>query len=352
MAAGPTTRVSDVIVPEVFTPYMQVLTEEKSRLVQSGLLGRSEALDNLLAGGGITFQVPSFRDLDNDADRISSDTSVPFADADATLPAGVARPPNPLKIQTMKEIAVRLNRNNSWSTTDLAAILAGADPMEAIANRVAAYWTRRLQAAFIATWNGVIADNAANDSGDYINDISGASFTDGVTNFSAEAFLDAAQTMGDSQEDLVAVAVHSVVYNRMQKNNLIDFIPDARGEINIPTFLGREVIVDDGLPRTGSVYDTWLFGPGATQMGVGTPPVATEVERKAGGGNGGGQDVLYSRVMWTLHPAGHAWVGTAGDGGPANTGTAADDLDEAGSWNRVYPERKQIKFARLVTREA
>lgn len=352
MAAGPTTRVSDVIVPEVFTPYMQVLTEEKSRLVQSGLLARSEALDTLLAGGGITFQVPSFRDLDNDADRISTDTSVQFADADASLPAGVARPPNPNKILTQKEIAVRLNRNNSWSTTDLAAILAGADPMEAIANRVAAYWTRRLQAAFIATWNGVIADNAANDSGDYINDISGASFVDGVTNFSAEAFLDAAQTMGDSQEDLVAVAVHSVVYNRMQKNNLIDFIPDARGEINIPTFLGREVIVDDGLPRTGSVYDTWLFGAGATQMGVGTPPVATEVERKAGGGNGGGQDVLYSRVMWTIHPTGHAWVGTAGDGGPANTGTGASDLDEAASWNRVYPERKQIKFARLVTREA
>jgi hypothetical protein len=352
MAAGPATRVSDVIVPEVFTPYMQVLTEEKSRLVQSGLLSRSEALDNLLAGGGITFQVPSFRDLDNDADRISTDTSVPFADADATLPAGVARPPNPLKIQTQKEIAVRLNRNNSWSSTDLAAILAGADPMEAIANRVAAYWTRRLQAAFIATWNGVIADNAANDSGDYINDISGGGFVDGVTNFSAEAFLDAAQTMGDSQEDLVAVAVHSVVYNRMMKNNLIDFIPDARGEINIPTFLGREVIVDDGLPRTGSVYDTWLFGAGATQMGVGTPPVATEVDRKPGGGNGGGQDVLYSRVMWTIHPTGHAWTGTAGDGGPANTGTASDDLDEAASWNRVYPERKQIKFARLVTREA
>lgn len=352
MAAGPATRVSDVIVPEVFTPYMQNLTEEKSRLVQSGLLVRSQPLDTLLAGGGLTFQVPSWRDLDNDAERVSTDTSVPFAAADAALPAGVARPPNPLKIGSLKEIAVRLNRNNSWSTTDLAAILAGSDPMNAIADRVAAYWTRRLQAAFIATWNGVIADNAANDAADYANDISGAGFVDGVTNFSAEAFLDAAQTMGDSQEGLVAVAVHSVVYNRMQKNNLIDFIPDARGEINIPMFLGREVIVDDGLPRTGSVYDTWLFGTGATQLGVGTPPVATEVERKAGGGNGGGQDVLYSRVMWSMHPTGHAWVGTADEGGPANTGTANDDLDEAGSWDRRYPERKQIKFARLVTREA
>src|SRR5690606_2505911 len=104
-----------------------------------------------------------------------------------------------------------------------------------------------------------------------------------------------------------------------------------RGEVNIPYFLGREVIVDDGLPRTGSVYDTWLFGAGATQMGVGTPPVATEVDRKPGGGNGGGQDVLYSRIMWSIHPTGHAWIGTAGDGGPANTGTGASDLDEAAS---------------------
>lgn len=354
MAAGPAVRVSDVIVPEIFTPYTQTLTEQKSRLVQSGLLARSAVLDEKLMGGGITFNVPSFNDLDNDADRISTDTSVPFANADASLPAGVARPPNPLKIGSKKEIAVRLNRNNSWSSTDLAAILAGVDPMNAIADRVAAYWTRRLQAAFIATWNGVIADNAANDSGDYINDISGGAFVDGVTNFSAEAFLDAAQTMGDSQEDLVAVAVHSVVYNRMLKNNLIDFISDSinGNAISIPTFLGREVIVDDGLPRTGSVYDTWLFGSGATQFGVGTPPVPTEMDRKAGGGNGGGQDVLYSRVMWCIHPTGHAWIGTADDGGPANTGTANDDLDEAASWNRVYTERKQIKFARLVTREA
>lgn len=348
MAAGPTTRVADIVVPEIFTPYTQQLTEQKSRIIQSGLAVRDPAIDLLLAGGGLTFNVPSFKDLDDDAERVSTDTSVPFADADASLPSGVARPPDPKKIGTSTEIAVRLSRNNSWSSTDLAAALAGADPMEAIADRVAYYWTRRLQAAFVATWNGVIADNVANDSGDYVNDISGNSFVDGVTNFSAEAFLDTALTMGDSMEDLTAVMVHSVVYNRMQKNNLIDFIPDASGRVNIPTFLGREVIVDDGVPRNGNVYDTWLFGGGATRLGIGQAKVPTEVERKAGGGNGGGQEVLYSRVEWAIHPVGHAFVMTGTpNGGPANT-----DLDDATSWDRVFPERKQIKFARLVTREA
>lgn len=357
MAIGPATRVADVVVPEIFTPYTQQLTEQKARIIQSGLAVRDPAIDILLAGGGITFNVPSFRDLDDDAERVSNDSSAVFNTADSSANAAGSgtspeRPPNPLKIQTAQEVAVRLSRNNSWSSMDLTAALAGADPMEAIADRVAYYWTRRLQAAFIATWKGVIADNVANDSNDYENDISGASFVDGVTNFSAEAFLDAAVTMGDSMEDLTAVVVHSIVYNRMQKNNLIDFIPDSEGRVNIPTFLGREVIVDDGVPRTGNVYDTWLFGGGATRLGVGQAKMPTEVERKAGGGNGGGQEILYNRVEWTIHPVGHAFTGTAPNGGPSNTGTAGDDLDEAGSWNRVYPERKQIKFARLVTREA
>lgn len=353
MATGPLTKVSDIVEPAIFTPYVQQITEEKARVVQSGILARDGFMDSLLAGGGLTFNVPSFKDLDNDADNVSSDDV-----ADALDQAGGVDWPNPrldstpLKTGTGTEIAVRLSRNNSWSSADLAAAMAGADPMTSIANRVGYYWTRRLQAAFIATMNGVIKDNTTNDAGDYTNDISGGGYVAGVTDFSAEAFLDAAVTMGDSMDGLTAVLVHSVVFNRMQKNNLIDFIPDARGEVQIPTFLGREVIVDDGMPNAANVYDTWLFGAGAVRLGVGSPKVATEVERHAAAGNGGGQEVLYNRVEWTMHPVGHAYTGgTTAKGGPGN-GTGANQLDNATSWNRVYPERKQIDFARLVTREA
>lgn len=369
MAAGPLTQVSDIVTPEIFTPYVQQLTEEKSRVVQSGMLARSGYIDGLLQGGGITFNIPSFKDLDNDADNVSSDD---VADAIAwTQLSGTAVGANyptlndsvPKKIQTATEIAVRMSRNQSWSSADLAAALAGTDPMEAIASRVAYYWTRRLQATFIATWQGVCKDNGTNDSGDYTNDIAGASYSAGVTDFSAEAFLDALLTMGDSMDKLAAIMVHSVVYNRMQKNNLIDFIPDARGEVMIPTFLGHEVIVDDGLPSGTNVvrgdgtagaagmYESWIFGAGSSQLGVASPKVATEVERHAAAGNGGGQEVLHNRVEWCIHPTGHAYTGTPADGGPGN-GTGSNDLNNAGSWNRVYSERKQINFAKLVTRES
>lgn len=343
MASG-VTRIADVVVPEIFSPYVQQMTQEKSRLIRSGAIVLDDQLNSALAGGGLTFNEPSFKDLDNDAENVSTDD--PATDS------------TPNKIGTATEIQVRLSRNNSWSSMDLSGDLAGADPMQAIANRVSDYWTRRQQAAFVATLNGVFADNAAAPTGtehvqnDMTHDVSGASFVDGVTNFSAESFIDATATMGDSMEDLTMVMVHSIVYARMLKNNLIDFVSDSvnGNAVRIPTFLGREVIVDDGVPRSSGVFNTWLFGRGAVRGGMGSPKVPTEVDRKPSAGNGGGQDILFNRTEWIIHPVGHAYAGTPPNGGPSNASTT-NNLAHADSWKRVFSERKQIRIARLITRE-
>lgn len=340
MASG-VTRISDVVVPEIFTPYVQQMTEEKSRLISSGAVASDERFRSLLSGGGLTFNVPSFKDLDNDAENTSSDDP------------NTSSTPN--KIGTATEIQVRCSRNNSWSSMDLTAALAGADPMAAIGNRVAEYWARRLQAMFVATMKGIFAANAlASPVGavqnDMTFDVSGASYSAGVTDFSAEAFIDACLTMGDSMEDLSLVLMHSIVYGRAQKNNLIDFIPDSEGRVSIPTFLGRQVVVDDGVPFTGGVFDTWLFGAGAVRFGSGDPAVPTEVYRAPAAGNGGGQDVLHNRVEWLMHPTGNAYIGTPASGGPSNAATS-NNLAAAASWGRVFTERKMIKIARLITRE-
>ncbi len=343
MASG-TTLIADVVVPQLFTGYTQQLTEVKSRLIRSGIVQRDPFLDDFLAGGGLTINAPSFKDLDNDAENVSTDNT------------GTS---SPNKIGTATEIAVRLSRNNSWASADLTAALAGPDPMDAIANLVADYWVRRLQTAWVAAMTGVFADNAAAPSGsehvqnDMTVDISGSSFVDGVTNFSAEAFIDACTTMGDSAGDITTMAVHSLVYARMQKNNLIDFIVDSSNgaAVRIPTFLGREVIVDDGVPYSGGVFQTWLFGSGTWRMGMGSPKVPTEVWRNPSAGNGGGQEVLHNRVEWCLHPKGHKYAGTPANGGPSNAATS-NNLAHQDSWQRVFTERKQIKIARLITRES
>jgi len=344
------TRITDTFVPDVWAAYMLEESVEKLDIFQAGVLYSDPEITAKLANGGYAVDMPMWHDLADIPSEPVNDDPTDLIEIK--------------KLTSRKERAARNIRAQAFGVADLTAVLAGDDPMNSIAQRVATYWARRLQAAFIATWQGVCKDNGVNDSGDYANDIVGASFVDGVTNFSAEAYLDAKVTMGDSMEDLSMVMVHSVVYNRMQKNNLIDFIPDARGETQIPTFLGAEVIVDDGMPSgtsavrgdgTASVantYETWLFGSGATQLGVGSAKVPTEVERQASAGNGGGSETLHSRQEWSIHPVGHAFTAASpANGGPSNAATT-NNLNIATSWNRVYGERKQVKFAKLITREA
>lgn len=340
--------ISDIVVPEIFTPYAMRETEQKSRLVQSGAVVSDEEMNALLNGGGLTFEMPTYDDLDDSDENIANE-------ADPQVHGG-PNEPTPSGITAQPEISFRMERNKSWSASQLSKLLSGDDPLAAIGSRVSDYWVRRQQSLFIACMNGVFADNDAAPAGsehvqgDMTVSLAGLNagvYQAGLTDFSAEAFIDATLTMGDSMEDLTMVMMHSVVYARAQKNNLIDFIPDATGQIQIPTFLGREVIVDDGMPFSAGLYETWLFGAGAVVLGQGTPDVPTEIQRIAGAGNGAGQEVLWNRVRWGIHPKGHAYVGATPSGGPTNAVIAG-----AASWERRAAERKQIKIARLITRES
>lgn len=362
MAAGPLTQVADLIIPERFSAYTQQTTERKSRLIQSGALVRNPLLDGFLASGGaLTFNMPSLKPLDNDADNVSTDgvddsmtwtaqNGVALSGVTPTLTNAV-----PKKTGASQEVVVRLSRNQAWSEAQLAVALAGVDPIASIQAQVGSYQNERLQAAFIATINGVIKDNVLANSGDYQFDASalnGGTYAEGVTTFTAENLNAALLTSGDSMDKFSMLMVHSVVYNRMKNNNLIDFIRDS-DNMPISRFGQLELIVDDSLPVTGTVYDSWLFGAGAVHLGIGSPAnsPSVEIDRYPLAGNGGGQTVLVNRWEWAIHPVGHAYTGSAPSGGPGN-GTGSNDLNNSGSWARRFPERKQIRFARLLTKEA
>jgi len=331
------TQLTDLIIPSVFSEYVQLLSAERSAFRNSGVLIDSEFISGLMDGGAQVFNVPHFRDLAQTESNVSSDN-----------PAASA---TPLNITTGQEIAQRHNRNQVWSSMDLNEALAGADPMQAIASLVANYWVKQEQRMIISALRGVVADNIANDAGDLVRNVAlGIAGTPTAANlFSAEAFIDAQQTMGDAQGDLGVVAMHSVVFARAKKNNLLDFIPDSQGVVDIPFFLGLRVVVDDGLPaivNAGNIeYSTYLFGVGAVARGERPPLTPTEVDRAPLTGNGGGQEFLINRQEWVHHPRGFAWLAASQAGrSPTNA-----ELILAANWDRRYPERKQIKFAELRT---
>jgi hypothetical protein len=133
----------------------------------------------------------------------------------------------------------------------------------------------------------------------------------------------------------------------MKKNNLIDFKQDSVTGASLATFQDMKVVYDDGMPKSGNVYHSYLFAPGALEIGWGNVERATSVAWQEDAGAGLGGEILFRRWMYSIHPMGHAYVGAAALGGPANT-----VLDDAASWERRCPERKQVKIARLITREA
>jgi hypothetical protein len=253
---------------------------------------------------------------------------------------------------------VSVLRSKAWSAMDITSVLNNkqADPMQVILDRAANYWVLREQAMFLAIMAGVFADNDAAPAasehvqGDLTLDISGASYVLGETTFSASAAIDAANLMGDSSNDLAVIFAHSKVKARMEKEDLIDFIRDSEGNVIGESYRGYELIVDDSMPNSSGVYETWFFARGACALGVGPTKVPVAVDRDESSGNNSGEEKLYTRVNKLIHPMGHTYAGTAPTGGPTNAATT-NNFANAASWSRVYPQRKQVKVARLITRE-
>ena len=329
-----TTQLSDIIKPDVFTAYLVQNAMEKTALVQSGVLVPNAVINTQLTAGSDAFSVPFWRDLGNDEANVVNDD-----------PASLA---SPKKIQTGKQFIRKAFLHQSWSAMNLASELAGSDALARIQDRAVAYWNRQLQRRLVASLSGVLADNAANDSGDMILDITAAT----ANTFSPEAVIDAAGTLGDSMDTVTGIAMHSDLYRQALKADLIEFIQPSAGSMRMPTYRGLAVIVDDGMPKvsdgaTGFKYTSVLFGAGAVGYGLTAPAIAegTEVENIPGAGNGGGQQILHSRVNLAVHPAGFAWV----EGTLAGDSPTIAELGAAAHWDRVV-ERKAVPMAFLVTK--
>ena len=257
----------------------------------------------------------------------------------------------PQKITQGEQTARKSFVNQGWQAADLASELAmGGTAMDAVRARTDRYLARQWQRRLIAATNGVLADNVANYSGDMVIDVASETIIDQTssTRFNRDAFTEALYTAGDSAEIFTTIAVHSAVMAQMVKNNDIDFIPDSDGMATIPTYMGKRVIVDDGLTVTagttdGFKYNSVLFGPGAFGYGVGSPITPVAIDRNEEQGDGGGIETLWVRNTWLLHPFGFQQTGT-----PDGVSFTQEELALAAQWDRVLP-RKNVPMAYLVT---
>jgi hypothetical protein len=325
-----TVKIADVIVPEVFNPYVIERTADRANFYLGGIVSNNPELNVLAQSGGKLVNMPFWEDLSGD-DEVLSDTT----------------PLTPAKIQAKQDVAALLMRGKAWQANDLAKALSGSDPMGAVADLVADYWARKYRDVAVKSLQGVIAHNVAG-TGDMVSNISAALDADVTsdTKFSVDAFINGQSTFGDAAGGLVGIAMHPDVYFNMLRLDKTSFERDSMGEATVETYRGMRVIVDRNLPYTpkdganAAKYTTFLFGDGAFGLGQGAAPVPTETDRDSLAGN----DILVTRTHFLMHPRGVKFTNASVAGAsPTNA-----ELATATNWSRVY-ERENVRIAAIVT---
>jgi hypothetical protein len=144
-------------------------------------------------------------------------------------------------------------------------------------------------------------------------------------------------------KELPGVTASTIAAGSITSSNAIagDFSGAFTGDISVPVFAGKRVVVSDDAPRAGSPgsykYGSFLCKPGAIGMGY-QAPVRTETDRDIL--TSGGEDVL--KIQWdqVFHILGTSYSG------PDNPD--ASDLESASNWTKVF-SNKNIGVANIVS---
>ena len=328
----PQVQITDVIVPDEFTAYQVENSLLSTALSQSGVVAHNALIAAQLQAGAEGFTVPFWADL--------SDTEADITNDDPTDLS------TPQKISASKQTVRKSFLHASWSEMSLASELSGSSALARIQSRVSAYWDRQIEKRVISTLLGVLASNVANNASDMVVDISGQAGA--LANFNGASVIDTALTMGDRLGDVKMIAMHSKVYGEALKNDEIQFFKPSENGVELATYKGMGVIVDDNLTPANGIYTTILMGAGALGYAMAPPRTGygTELFRVPAAGNGGGQTVLHSRFNVGIHPLGYAWS----DGSIAGDSPSIADLAVAAHWTRAVSQRKSVPLAFLISK--
>lgn len=314
--------------PELFLEYMEELSPEPAAFIESGIIRRDTELQNRITEGNLV-SVPFFKPL--------SGNSQNYDGSDIVVN----------DIQSGKQTGIVIGRANAWGSQDLAAELASKDPMRSIASKVTKYWQEEWQRTLILQMNGVFG------SADFSTHVYNVAIEDGnnatdANLMGADAIIDAAQqALGDNSRKVTAISVHSKVYSRMQKLNLIEFRPLGEQGTEVPFFLDKRVIVDDAHTvvagtTSGFKYTSYLYAQDAigTADGKVKVPVATERNELLSGG----REHLVNRQRRIYHLYGSHFNATS----LAGISPTDAELSTGTNFNKVY-EDKNIPVVQLIT---
>jgi hypothetical protein len=331
---------SDIIIPEVFTPYVIEQTTFRDAFLASGVVQPMAELN--ATEGGDFINVPFWKA------NLSGDFEV-LTDSGSLTPG---------KIQADKQVGVILHRGRAFEARDLAALAAGSDPMAAIGAKIADYIANQRQKDLLSCLAGVFGTlgTTSSSAAFFPLTIDGES-GDTPTVLSPRHVAEAKSLLGDQGDKLTAIAMHSKVYYDLVERKAIDYVSTAEargtsttqsggslvaaygGSVDVPTYCGLRVIVSDDVQTSGSgsttEYATYFFTQGAIASGE-QMAMQTETDRDILAKS----DAMSIDLHYVYHPVGAKWAVTT-----ANPTRA--QLETVGNWSKVY-ETKNLGIVRAT----
>ena len=331
---------SDLIIPEVFSPYVIEESTRSDAFLQSGVVQPMAELNTSGDGSGDFVSVPFYKaNLSGDFEVLTDSTSL-----------------TPGKIEADRQIGVLLRRGRAFEARDLAALASGSDPIGAIGQKMAKYVNHQKQKDLVSCLSGVFGSLNANDSnsaffGLCLDSESG----DSPTSLTPSHVARAKNLLGDQGDKLTAVVMHSATYYELVERRAVDFVAagdttagatasggsfeGAFGNPTVPSFMGLRVIVSDDVQTTGSGASTEYAVYFMTQGAVGGSEhtaLTTETDRDILALS----DAMAISLGYCYHPIGAKW-------GVTTVNPTRSQLETVGNWSKVY-ETKNIGIVRAT----
>ena len=262
---------------------------------------------------------------------------------------------NPENTKVFEQGAIVVGRAKGWVEKDFVFDSGGGDFMDAVARQVAEYkdfvdaGTLRSVLAGIFSMSG--SENEKFVKGHTL-DIS----EDGDGVITAVSLNNAAfKACGADKKKFTVVLMHSNVATTLENLNLLEFMKytDKDGvtrEIQLGTWSGRLVIVDDALPSENGLYTTYILGEGAFSFeDIGAK---NEYELARDAKSNGGEDMLFMRQRRVLAPYGISYEKQI----QASLSPTDAELSDGDNWELVnieygsYIDHKKIPVARIISR--
>jgi hypothetical protein len=303
---------ADVIIPEIFNPYIEEQTTLRNAFFASGIIAPMAELNG--SDGGDFINLPNWvANLSGDAEVLTDDSSL-----------------TPGNIEADKQRAVILHRGRAFGARDLAGLAAGSDPLSAIGNKVSAYIANQQQKDLLASLTGAF-------------DTALSTLTVGAAeSYPTAAMVSGARAkLGDQGEKLSVIALHSSAYYELVTLKALDYVSAAElgggegvlpvggsrvgsfGDVRIPTYMNMRVVVSDDLGED----DVFFFTPNAVASG-----------EQAGLNSETDRDILAKAtfVSFDWHPVYHP-IGTRYVGTGANPDRAT--LEDGANWEKVFDDK-------------